>query len=62
MNSRRLIPSPKRKGPGIVTAQNNTGNGATDVRFGSKADICNAQTDVCFGSRADVRNATANVC
>src|SRR5262249_35817051 len=35
-------------GQGIVSAQNNTGNGATHVRFGSKADICTAAAHVRF--------------
>ncbi|MGB8395042.1 MAG: hypothetical protein WCE27_15660, partial [Pseudolabrys sp.] len=28
---------------------------AHNVRFGSKADICNAQADVCFVPKADIR-------
>ena len=38
-----------------VPAQNNTGNGATDVRFGSKADMCGATKDVRFVPIADIR-------
>src|SRR5262249_49989102 len=39
-----LFPSGQR----IVPVQNYTGNGATDVRFGSKADIQRYSTDVHF--------------
>ncbi|MGA7111958.1 MAG: hypothetical protein WBY77_05855, partial [Pseudolabrys sp.] len=27
---------------------------STDVRFGSKADMCSAQADVCFVPKADI--------
>jgi len=44
MKSRRLIGHPS--GQRIVPVQNYTGNGATDVRFGSKADILHRVADV----------------
>jgi len=28
--------------------------GISDVRFGSKADMCSALADVCFGPKADI--------
>src|SRR5215471_18704167 len=34
---------PRGSGRRIVPGQINTGNGATDVRFGSEADMCNAK-------------------
>jgi len=51
MKSRRLICHPK--GWDIVSAQNCTGNRATDVRFGSKADMCGAKRYVRFTPDSD---------
>ena len=70
-----LAPShlPPPSGQCIVPAQNNTGNGAIDVRFGSladiatvrpmsalppKADMCGAVAHVCFGPKADIGPAS----
>ena len=37
-----------------VAALHNHARWALDVRFGSKADMCNAQADVCFVPKADI--------
>jgi hypothetical protein len=53
MNLRRLICTLK-SGQRIVPSQNNTWNGVTDVRFGSKADIDAHPLDVRFTPKADI--------
>ena len=44
---------PRCPGRDIVTAKSSTLEGATDVRFGSKADMCAAKSDVRFASNSD---------
>ena len=53
MNSRRVIASPEACDKAIVAVQTRPGKGQTDVRFGSKADMCDAQAHVRFTPNSD---------
>src|SRR6476646_9285363 len=52
MNSRRLIASPKSQ-EAHRSGSELGGESPTDVRFGSKADICGATSDVRFTPNSD---------
>jgi hypothetical protein len=56
MNSRRLIVAPEAQTRNGSNPRRYSGRGdfmKVDVRFGSKADMCNAKADVRFGPIAD---------
>ena len=45
----------------MVLAKTSSLEGALDVRFGSKADMCSAQADVRFTPEADIRRGERHV-
>jgi hypothetical protein len=55
IKSRRLIAAPRGRRGTIETVKSSAAEGAVDVRFGSKADMCNAQAHVRFTPESDIK-------